>query len=107
MIEILHRSTAKLSIALLLIISLITLAAPSAAAFDNPENKSKEDIRDGSSGATGTAPAATASDARAVAPGPKISALPYVHYNPPSKLTPEIILPADQPQLDGILNRAV
>src|SRR5215218_9745316 len=101
MIEIFHRSTAKLSITLLLLVSLTTLAAPSAAAFDNPENKSKEDIRDGLSKATETAPAATASDAKTVAPGPKFSALPYVLYDLPSKLTPEIILPADQPQLDG------
>jgi hypothetical protein len=103
MIEILHRSTVKLSITLLLIVSMSTLAAPSAAASDKPGNK--DDIRDGLSRATDTTTAATGSDARAVAAEPKISALTYGLYDRPSKLTPEIILPADQPQLDGILNR--
>jgi hypothetical protein len=46
MMYILHRSTAKLSITLLVIISLISVAAPSAAASETPEDKNKESARD-------------------------------------------------------------
>jgi hypothetical protein len=86
MIDILHSSKAKLSITLLLTVSLISVAAPSAAAFETPENKTEESARDTRPRRV-TVAAPVASDKEAARP------------------RPEIILPADRPQLEGVLDR--
>ncbi|MFP5261941.1 MAG: hypothetical protein ACLGJB_08560 [Blastocatellia bacterium] len=89
MIDILHRSTAKLSITLLLIVSSISAVAPSAAAFETPATRGKEDARDARS------PEATAA--------PSIS---YVLYKEASTRRPEMEIPAAHPQFRGFLNQA-
>jgi hypothetical protein len=60
------------------IISLFSLAAPSAAAFENSADKNENRL-------------------------PVISS---IVYNGATKPRPEMVLPADRPQLEGILNRA-
>lgn len=96
MTEILHRWTHKILIALLLIISSASLAAPSAAAFNRPEDKNKDRLNDERS------TSAAAESAPADAKTPTIS---YVLYNAATKPQPQMILAADRPQLAGILNR--
>jgi hypothetical protein len=89
MIGDLHRSKAKLSITLLLLVSLIALAAPSAAAFNGSENKDKDNLNGGRSEAEPESPLFFSARSNAFA-----------------TVQPEIILPADHPQLEGMLNRA-
>jgi hypothetical protein len=111
MIEILRRSAAKLSFTLLLIVSLISVAAPSTAAFETPENKSKDGTGDAQlSGATRARRATAAGAEQTVVSEPK--SLPrsvtiaYALYSEAARPRPEIILPADQPQPGGSLNQA-
>jgi hypothetical protein len=107
MIEVLHRSTAKISITLLLIVSLASLAAPAATASETPENKSKAGASDTRPRrVTVAAPVATAAATATVAAGPESPTITYAPYKEAVKQRPEIILPADQPQLEGILSRA-
>ena len=107
MIDSLHRFTAKLSVTLLLIVSLISAAAPVAAASETPENKNKEGASDTRPRrVTEAAPVATASAAPTVTTAPESPTIAYTVYKEAVKRQPEIILPADQPHLEGILNRA-
>src|SRR4051794_30847850 len=104
MTEILHRWTHKILMALLLIIWSASLAVPSAAALNRPEDKNKDRPNDErSTAAAESAPvAAAAAVPSANAKTPTIS---YVLYNAATKPQPEMILPSDRPQLAGILNR--
>jgi hypothetical protein len=106
MIEILHRSTAKLSITLMLIVSLVSVAAPSAAAFDGLENEGKDGARDAQiSRPAQTTPVVTVGSQQTAASEAKPFTIAYALFSGAAIPRPEIILSGDQPQLDGILNR--
>ncbi|HVG22507.1 MAG TPA: hypothetical protein VNI02_25935 [Blastocatellia bacterium] len=80
MIDVLYRSTAKLSITLLLIVSLTSAAAPSAAAFQASEDKNKEDARAvQASKSTGAMPIAATAPAT-VKTGAKPLSISYALY---------------------------
>jgi hypothetical protein len=107
MMYILHRSTAKLSITLLVIISLISVAAPSAAASETPEDKNKESARDTRPRrVTQAGPTDSASAPATVAAMPKPPTVSYALYKEAVRRQPEIALSADQPQRDDVLSPA-
>src|ERR1044071_2237577 len=93
MVGILYRWTLKISITLLLIISLISLATPSAAALNKPEDKNKEGLQ-GDRASTATEPA------------PKAPVISYTLYQGATEPRAELSIPADQPQIEGTLNHA-
>lgn len=105
MLGTLYRCTAKISITLLLIISLISLTAPSAAALNKPEDKNKESLHEERSPAANEAGASVAG-ADSVAASSRYPTIAYVLYKGATEPRPEMILPADQPQIEAILNRA-
>jgi hypothetical protein len=104
--EILHSFKAKLSIALIVIVSLISVAVPSVGAFETPEDKSKDGSGDAQlSGATRARRVIPVGAQQTVVSESKSPTIAYALFSGAARPRPEIILPADQPQLDGILGR--
>lgn len=104
MVYFLLRPAAKLSIALLLLASLISVTTPAAAAFETREDKNKESASDAQTlKASRTAQIAAPAT---VAVEPKSLAISYAPYSGATSTRSEIILPAAaRPQLEGILSR--
>lgn len=103
--KFLRHAAARLSLALLLIVSFITIAASPASAFTSAEDKSKE-------GAISTDASYTESENAGAETRPrraveqKLPNISYSLYNEAIKPQPQIILASDVPRIESLLARA-
>ncbi|HKP86546.1 MAG TPA: hypothetical protein VJZ26_10640 [Blastocatellia bacterium] len=102
MIKILRHATTRLSVTLLVIVSLISIATPCASAFDGAEDKSKEGASYAPDAESGKAAAETKPRWAVARKSPSIS---YALYSEAMRPQPELILAADVPQLESAFSR--
>jgi hypothetical protein len=119
MTTIFRCASTKLLVTLLLIVSLITIAAPCASAFDGAEEKSKNNSIAAGAPETNNADPATESRPRRVAEPefaepknaepkgaePKTPGISYVLYGEAMKPQPEPTLAANIHQLESVFNK--
>lgn len=103
MLKIYSRATARLFVAPMLIVSLISIAAPHAFAFGPLDDKSKEAAI--APHANNNENAASAETRPRRVTEPKSPEIAYALYSEALKPRPEMVLAADTPQLEGVLNR--